>query len=212
MYFIKEGYKGNPAVGDYEETIYNSMHYQVNVYKFAAKVIKDNDLKNVLDIGCGFGLKLIEYIYPTCRKIVGIDLKKSIDFCKKYLHGSRINWIQDNVENSVIVFDEKFDLIIASDVIEHLVNPDKLFEYIRKYSHSKTLIIFSTPERDKVRGEDNMGPPPNLAHIREWNQIEFAKYIRKNNFNILESFTTKDIYFSTTENCQTFLIQECKNV
>jgi len=216
MYFIKEDYRCNSdARGKpfpYEDDVYNSIHYQANVYKFAAKIINDYNLKSVLDIGCGFGLKLIEFIYPVCNKITGIDLKYSIDFCRKYLCFGDTDWIRDNIENPSIVFDEKFDLIIASDVVEHLIYPDKLFEYIKKHSHLETFIILSTPERDKVRGDSDMGPSPNLAHVREWNQEEFEKYIWKSNFTIIESSLAKDIYFSKTETCQIFLIQECKNV
>ena len=215
MYCIEYGYEcnldtnGNPF--PYEDDIYNSMHYQVAVYEFAAKVIKHYDIENVLDIGCGFGLKLIKHIFPICGKVTGMDLKFSIDFCKEFLHLGSVNWIQENVENPCVVFDDKFDLIIASDIVEHLMNPDNLFEYIRCHSHPNTFVIISTPERDAVRGKSDTGPSPNRAHVREWNQAEFEMYIRKSNFTIFESFLVKDIYFSKIETCQTLLIQECKN-
>jgi len=212
MYRIKNGYKCNSEIGQYEETVYNSMHYQVNVYQFAATVLRDRKLESVLDIGCGFGMKLINYIYPVCHRIVGIDLKESVSFCKSNLQFADVDWIQDNVENPCVIFNENFDLIIASDVVEHLMNPNMLFEYIRKHSHSKTIVVLSTPERDVVRGETDMGPPPNLSHIREWNQEELKKYIEENDFKVLESFLAKDIYFIASTNSQILLIQDCKNV
>ena len=211
MYFIKEEYKCNSSIkGEptpYEETVFNSIHYQTEVYKFAAKIIREYGLKSILDIGCGYGLKLIQYIYPICSNISGIDLKYSIDFCKKYLYFATVDWIEDNIERPSVSIDKKFDLIVASDIIEHLINPDNLFRYIRKYSYSNTYIIMSTPERDKIRGSDDVGPSPNKSHIREWNNIEFEQYIRESNFTVIESFLAKSIYFSDIKSCQIFLIR-----
>lgn len=206
MYCIKEGYQCNvvdETVSLYEDTVWNSVHYQAAVYGFAAKIVAENKLESVLDIGCGYGMKLVRYIFPVCSNIVGVDLQHSINFCEKYHEFGE--WFKDDVEKPEVVFDKRFDLIIASDVIEHLVNPEKLFEYIRQYSNPETFIIFSTPERDEVRGRDSMGPPPNEAHIREWNREEFIAFLKFNGFTIRELFLEKDYYGSAVKACQIVL-------
>ena len=69
-----------------------------------------------------------------------------------------------------------FDLILSIDVIEHLLNPDILLDYIAARCNPKSYILLSTPERDVYRGEDNDGSPK-PEHVREWNQQEFAEYV-----------------------------------
>ncbi len=189
-YYIKNNYKCNLEDKGknivYLDNEKDSLIFQYEVYKFAQELIKKYNLKNVLDIGCGVGAKLNKLIYPVCKNIVGIDQKYAIDFCKKkYSFGQ---WYFDDVENPVLELDKKFELIISSDVIEHLVDPDNLLNYIRKYADKDTFIILSTPERDLVRGKKSYGPPLNISHVREWNMIEFKKYIKSKKFNILNHF------------------------
>jgi SAM-dependent methyltransferase len=144
-----------------------------------------------LDIGCGFGIKLKEIIVPVCRNIVGIDAKHAIDFCKRSHNFGR--WFADDIENPGLELTEKFDLIISADVIEHLVDPDNLIDYIKRFSHKGTEVIISTPERDIVRGEDNLGPSPNRSHVREWNKAEFQKYLSNSGFSVLKHFLVGEI-------------------
>ena len=80
------------------------------------------------------------------------------------------------------------DIIIASDVIEHIADPDELLDLIEK-SEPK-LIVLSTPDRNLLqKGHD--GPPRNTAHFREWSFDEFRQYI-ESRFNIIEHFVTNE--------------------
>ncbi|MBE3101817.1 MAG: class I SAM-dependent methyltransferase, partial [Firmicutes bacterium] len=134
-YNIKDGYHCNP-VGHYTGSTRNSIRYQVPVYQFAAKMIQKFGLKSCMDIGCGFGTKIASFLHPVCDDITGIDLAPSIAHCKSTYNFGR--WFVDNIEVPHLALDKKFDLILVSDVIEHLLDPDKLFEYIKKYSTQET--------------------------------------------------------------------------
>ena len=140
------------------------------------------NLTTVLDIGCGYGLKLEKYILPTGAAITGVDRRDSIEFCmKRHAFGQ---WFVDDIENPDTDLRTPFDFIICADVIEHLHDPDTLFDYFRRWSHSNTRILLSTPERDLRRAPDDMGLPGNLAHVREWNGEEFQQYLRLQQLNI----------------------------
>ncbi|NQT02287.1 MAG: methyltransferase domain-containing protein, partial [Planctomycetes bacterium] len=206
-YFIKSGYRcnidSNGNTNPYLDDVPHASSYQAAVYRLAAELIKENEFKNVLDVGCGFGIKLAKYIYPVCHDITGIDCEHAIRFCKREHNFGK--WFTDNIEKPSLHLDRKFDLIISSDVIEHLVNPDTLLEYIKSHSHPETTIVLSTPERDMIQGKDSFGPPANKTHVREWNMAEFHKYISEYGFNILEPFLAKDKDDSAATTCQVFL-------
>lgn len=218
-YCIKEGYshkinfQQNNIFFDNEEY---SNTYQDGVYKFAQQVIKKYNLCSVLDIGCGFGIKLKKYIFPVCKDITGIDLDYIINFCKKTHSFGK--WINTNIENDEVLLNKKFDLIICSDIIEHLFNPNKLLDYLKKISHDTSLIVISTPERDLVHGKKHNGPPSNNVHIREWNNFEFKQYLLNHQFKIIkyflvQPFTKKGLIgliyrFKLKKSCQVFLCKK----
>lgn len=205
-YCIKKGYRCN-QVAPYTGTVNNSTYCQAPIYLFAAEVIRKNKLTSVLDIGCGFGLKLSAYIHPICEDIVGIDLSYPISFCK--VNHNFGEWFVDNIEKSNLSLHRKFELIIVSDVIEHLADPDKLFEYIERYANLETFIILSTPERNICRGKNSFGPSSNPYHVREWDGKEFSAYISCHGLTVYESFLVgyKNGAKQKQSECQVFLVK-----
>lgn len=191
-YFIKDGYEArdiNVTLDDNREEVYwtdeainlNS-YFQWSVYTSAVKIIKKNKLKKVVDIGCGAAKKLDLLIKPCAEETIGIDQKNVIDFCNKKYNG--ISFLDDNFESPKQQDLGNVDLIISSDVIEHISDPDILLNYIKSIASSNTTIIISTPERDLLRGKDCM-KSDKPEHVREWNKEEFAKYIEHSGFDIV---------------------------
>jgi SAM-dependent methyltransferase len=207
-YFIKKGYQNQPVnrtlsvkPGDVywtQERIRSNMYYQYEAYITSRDLIKNNNLKSVVDIGCGVAGKLMKVIYPVCQDITGIDQKEAIEYCKShYRHG---RFLVDNLEKPKLT-PGKFDMIICADVIEHMENPNQLLDYIKKLSKKTSYIVFSTPERDVLRGKDCMASPK-PEHIREWNRKELKSYLASREFKVIEhrlmpitkfSLTNKDI-------------------
>lgn len=195
-FFIKDGYKVQPynaTLRDDDDAPYwdktaiklNS-YFQYHCYLEASKLFKKQNLKSVCDIGCGAGVKLNKFFNGNKSTVFGIDQKHAIEFCQERYKDSGINFKIDNFEEPSLTDLPKFDMIISSDVIEHLVNPNILLNYIKTISNKDTLIVLSTPERDKLRGKDNFcSNKP--EHIREWNQEEFLKYLDYMNFDVIET-------------------------
>ena len=120
-----------------------------------------------MDLGCGSAQKLVKVIYPVCQKIVGIDQENIIEYCKKQYHKKGLVFLADDFEKPKRTFNEKFDLILNVNVIEHLVDPDKLLNYIKKHAKKDTYIIITTLDRDIWRGK-NCTSSPKPEHVREW--------------------------------------------
>lgn len=189
-YFIKNGYIPNKIISSTNikkweglKLSSKSFYNQYYVYVIGKKLIKKLNLSSVLDIGCREANKLMNLIYPVCNNVYGIDFEDYfIEQCKRKYKTD--NFFVDDVENPKLELNKKFDLIICSDIIEHLIDPDKLLHYIRKYSHENSVIIISTPERDLRYGKQ-CNKPKLKGHIREWNFLEFKNYIEYQGFEIL---------------------------
>ena len=165
-----------------DQRILTGHYFLYSVYKFAREIAKKHGARNAIDLGCGIAFKLMELIYPVCRGVTGVDQKEAIDYCRKTYQAG--NFIVDNLDNPSAK-PGIFDLVICCDAIEHLLDPDRLVEYIREISHNNSFIVLSTPERDIVRGKDCMGSPK-PEHVREWNREEFAAYLQSRGLKILE--------------------------
>ncbi|MDC3197500.1 class I SAM-dependent methyltransferase [Luminiphilus sp.] len=193
-YFIKKGYKineeniTNDNVSDDKywnaQRILAAEVYQFPVYQFLSRYVRKNNIRSIIDVGCGVGRKLT-YVHaqnPTVE-IIGIDQEDPIRYCEaNYEFGE---WYVDDFEQSTLSSDIRAELVICSDVIEHLINPTLLLNYIKGLLKKDGVVILSTPERDSLRGRNCMHSP-NRHHVREWNVSEFELYLESSGFEVLD--------------------------
>jgi len=192
-YSIKEGYEHRTAnvtletqPGDYftPTRIKNARYLQVHPYLEAARLMRRHSLKSVLDVGCGTGCKLIAHLEPVAETSVGIDQQTVIDLAHKLHPQVRSRFVVADLERSRETDLGTFDLVMAIDVIEHLLDPDLLLDFIRAHCHGESWIALSTPERDVRRGPDNM-KSPRKVHVREWNRGELRQYLEAYGFEVV---------------------------
>jgi len=175
-YYIKESYTPRLQNRYFDDTI-NTDGWQKEVYQFAKQVAVENNFSKILDIGTGSGYKLIENF--SDMDTLGIDLTPTVAWLREKYPNR--NW-SDSFEPV-----QGYDMIIASDVIEHIPEPDSLLDLIE--ACNPKLIVFSTPDRDLLPVEFHNGPPKNRSHVREWTMPEFSAYIGSR-FNVLKHYIT----------------------
>ena len=151
---------------------------QNEVYKEAFNIAtNDNDIKSIVDFGCGSGFKLLKYFKDF--KTIGYDLKPTIS--KLEIKYPNNKWIISDYSKKPM----QADLVICADVIEHVLNPNDLIEYLIKMNPK--YILISTPDRNTLGNWGRLdGPPHNIHHIREWTKEEFTVYMSRW-FNIIIS-------------------------
>ena len=160
--------------------------FQWHVYEYASRFCGPNT--SVIDVGCGTAFKLVNIIGRITPHIVGIDQSAPIESCNnKYSTGA---FYSDNFESPSLDYLDLLkrpDIIICSDVIEHIVDPDILLDFIKVLAAESTRIIFSTPDRDRLRGT-NCTESLKPEHVREWNFEELSCYLENSNFRVLNHF------------------------
>lgn len=165
---------------------------QKEVYLYAKKFMINNNLKKIIDVGCGSGYKLATYLNEF--DTIGIETEPCYSYIKNtYPH---LKWYKSGEEEkSFIIYDElkEPDVIICCDVIEHIVNPDVLLDYL--ISFNAKYYIISTPCRYVLCNHPKFkeyyqhsfnGIPINECHVREWTMDEFKEYLSIK-FDIIES-------------------------
>ncbi|MFP6874814.1 MAG: methyltransferase domain-containing protein [Verrucomicrobiales bacterium] len=155
----------------------SSRRYQRVVYKYASKIHGGG---RVLDIGCGIGYKTIKFFRKS--ETLGLEIEPTLSLLReKYPHRC---WEEGNLEN---LPEGRFPLVICADVIEHIIDPDDLLNFIGKIDFS--TCVMSTPDRDTLNNE--LGLPRNSSHLREWSFAEFGYYIAEH-FQVMEHFQCRE--------------------
>lgn len=167
-YEIMRGYIHRIVVPHFDD-MNNRDEWQKEVYERARDITKANNYKSICDIGCGSGYKLLEYFKEY--EITGVEVEPTLNELKK-------KYPTHNWESFDKMVNKHFDLVILSDVIEHINEPDLfLKELLKKISFGK--IIISTPDRSLRNSKTAYGPPQNKYHYREWTSPEFKNFISR---------------------------------
>lgn len=106
-----------------EENGLHPKHRIMNYHNFFVDNVNEND--TVLDIGCGNGALTYD-VARKAEKVVGIDLsEQNISIAKRKYSRENIEYIHGNALTDLP--DKKFDVIILSNVLEHI---DKRMEFL----------------------------------------------------------------------------------
>lgn len=117
-----------------------------NIWEEICKIMKEHDVKSILDIGCGTGQFAECVHYNNFEKYIGIDFSsKAIDRCLDVLKNINNNYIFINENVLKINFENfEYDCVVATEFLEHI---EKDIEVLLKIKSEK-LIIFTLPDSD----------------------------------------------------------------
>ena len=116
----------------------------------AVPILKYVKGKNVLEIGCvGMGKHdmiggknfIAGYVKPLSKKWVGIDINvEGVKKLQEYGFDARVIDAEKPFD-----LKQKFDVVLAEEVLEHLTNLPVFFRNIRRHLKKKGLLIITTP-------------------------------------------------------------------
>ena len=156
--------------------------------------INNRNIRNlkILDVGCGGGI-ICEPLARLGAKVTGIDFAPNNIIAAK-IHSKKnklkINYINKDIEKSKL--DEKFDIILMFEVLEHLDNWKKTIKNIKKNLNKNGLVIISTINRNLLSKLFAIDIAENILHwipkgTHDYNKLikpeELKKILLKEKFN-----------------------------
>lgn len=182
---------------DYEsQFIDNYFSYQVGKNVIGDLFKYFEDAKTALDYGSGPGF-LIPYILEK-----GIEVT-ALDFSEDSLKKVNDKYGDESLFKGALGLEEikktgnKFDLIIAVEVIEHLDDDylEKTMRNISELLSENGIAIMTTPNDEEL--SKSMVYCPQCDHVfhrwqheRSWSQESLLKYIKEKNMEVVDIFAT----------------------
>lgn len=119
---------------------YKSYHYKDLFY--IKKNLKDATVVDILDVGC-CGTPYPKLFDLSAVNYNGVDISEhSLDRMNQYYNDPRIKWVLDDILSLDTFPDESLDLILATQVFEHLIDPERaLFSCLSKLRKGGKIMI-----------------------------------------------------------------------
>ena len=169
-------------------------------YRILIGIIKNcmnKDVRRVLDIGCGVGT-ISFYLANKGLHVTGIDVSKNaIDNCKQTAANlclkNKTEFILGTLEK--INFNKKFDLVICSEVIEHISDDKNFLKIIHKVTRKGGILILSTPSINAPLYKLGFSRQfdKRVGHLRRYERNDIEKLVKSAGFLIKELKLTEGI-------------------
>lgn len=185
------------------KNFYDSYHKQNNNY---SKIISENNFtyfyileflqehfmmdfanKKILDVGCGVGTMSL-LLASLGGKVEGIDIsERAINIAKN---------AKKNVKLKDVVFLRQelkkgkgnFDLVISTEVIEHIENDKDFLNKIKSNLRKNGLLVLTTPSKEnffyKMGFYQNFDEK--VGHLRRYTRKGLTKLIEKQGFVVID--------------------------
>lgn len=147
------------------------------------KYIDKNNVKSLLDIGCGQGNKTA-YISKLLGfiKAVGLDSSKSGIALADKLHSNykNLKFINSDLNEFSLESEDKYDIVSALEVLEHIEDWQTLLNNMINVSDRYILLTFPTGRmRDYER---------KIGHLRNFKRGEVENFLDLRGFKIVKTF------------------------
>lgn len=159
--------------------------------------------KKVLHLGCTdypFTERVIEFnmllhfeLAKIAGELYGFDFDQAgIDILEK--HGTKNLYRADLEKLEEVDLNEKFDVIVAGEMIEHLSNPGLFLRGIKRFMHSETDLLITTINAYSglrfaiygLRGKGGINEPVHPDHVSYYSYKTLSLVLQRENLVVKE--------------------------
>ena len=154
-----------------------------NFFKNLVNLTKAKTVDSILDVGCGEGFTLNRLKENGIgKKLEGLEyLQAAIDLGKKTYPDIKIT--KGNIYE-LPYRDNEFDLVLCTEVLEHLEEPEKALKELVRVS--RKYLVISVPNEpffmlaQMIRGKNWSRLGNDIEHINHWTMFGFPQFVKKN--------------------------------
>lgn len=122
---------------------------------------------SLCEVGIGKGYLMESLLQQKPAQITGVDI--SLTLLKKFVHlqNANVSVVMANAEN--LPFHQDFDLVIASDILEHVFNPGDFLYCVNKALKPRGKFVVRVPYNENLNMYSKLqGCPYQFAHLRNF--------------------------------------------
>jgi SAM-dependent methyltransferase len=154
-----------------------------NFFRNLLNLISAKNLDSILDVGCGEGFTLNRLKeHGIGKRLEGLEYSiDAIKLGKKTYPDIKIK--QGDIYN-LPYEDNFFDLVLCTEVLEHLDYPQKALKELIRVSNK--YLVVSVPNEpffmfaQLARGKNWSRFGNDIEHVNHWTMLGFLKFIKKN--------------------------------
>lgn len=148
-----------------------------HIRRHIKQLIRPLQFETVLDVGCGQGSFLVELRSEFSHiKPHGTDISTSaVELAGRRVPDGRF-WVLDAAKEHL---DETFDLVVCSEVLEHIADDVAALRNIARMT-GKYLVIST------VQGRMRRFEPEQVGHVRNYAPGELAQKVEQSGFRVIE--------------------------
>ncbi len=142
-------------------------------YHFAAACVEGRD---VLDAGCGVGYGSAILAAAGATRVVGVDIALEAVEAARERCIPRADFRVDDLR-SLGLPPGSFDVVVCFEAIEHVDDPERVLDELRRVLRPDGLLIVSSPNRDVYT-------PGNPYHVHEYTTDELESSLKRRFGNV----------------------------
>ncbi len=162
--------------------------------EIVARLIKQfhpEKINKLLVVGCGSGLEAAILAQQLPAEVSGIDLKNEFD-----PEAARIATLQTGDATALAFADETFDFIFSYHALEHIDDPVKALQEMRRVMKPGAGFWIGTPNRSRMIGYIG-GKNTSFREKISWNILDWKQRIKgefRNELGAHAGFTSKELH------------------
>ena len=176
---------------------YKDVYNRINIDKILG-IIPNNKKLKILDYGGGIGFLAAELKKLGHDVTLADQSKEAINTAEFFFKKEKLDIKILKAEKGYFSWDEKFDIIVAKDLIEHVIEDKKMFRDLFKRLNKNGKILVTTQNSKSlnylIEGTYRKIKNPNIKWLG-WDRTHLRFYTPKTLISLSEGLSVKKIKF-----------------